>query len=537
MAKKIKFNQECRDALLSGVNQLADTVKVTLGPKGRNVILHKDFGAPLITNDGVSIAKEVELEDPFENMGAQVVREAATKTNDVAGDGTTTATVLTQAIVKEGMKAINDGANPILLREGINMAVSQAVAYINTIAKPIKDVSDFEMVATISAANATIGKLISDAMEKVGQDGIVTIEESNTMETSLETVQGMEFNKGYASPYMALDTEKMESILPRALVLVTDMPVRSVMELLPVLEAVVKEKRPLLIIADDFDSDALSMLVMNNRNQVMTSIAVKAPSFGEQRKEELKDIAALVGANFISSDLGRSISDATLADLGEVSSAKITKDSTTLVIDESNCDLEERRTQLRIALEQATSDFVKEALERRLAKLCCGVAVIKVGAATETEMMERKLRIEDALNATKAASLEGIVPGGGCCYAAIEPTIEIDANILDNDIVRGIEIIKSALLYPVSQIALNAGKNPEEIIKAIVSHQEENHNMGYDALHDKFVDMIESGIVDPAKVTRSALQNAASIASTLLTTDAAVVPNATSGTTTVPSFL
>lgn len=534
MAKKIKFDQHCRKALLSGVDQLADAVKITLGPKGRNVILHRGFGAPLITNDGVSIAREIELEDPFESMGAQVVLEAATKTNDVAGDGTTTATVLTQAIVREGMTVIEEGANPILLREGIQLAVKDIVEHITNMAKPVNSTSDYERVATISSANPEIGKLIADAMSRVGADGIITIEESNTMDTTLEVVRGMEFNKGYASPYMALDTERMESILQKPIVLVTDMPIRSIVEILPVLEAAVKEKRQLLIIADEIDNEALSMLVMNNRNQIMTSVVVKAPSFGEQRKEELRDIAALVGANLISADLGRTLSDATLEDLGVASSAIITKDSTTLVVDGSNPALVDRVAQLRSALKSETSDFTKESLEKRLAKLSGGVAVIKVGAATETEMMERKLRIEDALNATKAASQEGIVPGGGCCYSIIEPKLDIDVYSHEFDVVVGYIIVKTALLAPIKQIAINAGKDADLVIEKIRTLEE---GFGYDAYHDKYVDMVLEGIVDPAKVTRSALQNAASIASTLLTTDVAVVPISTSGASTVPSFL
>ena len=536
MAKQIKFNKECREALLAGVDQLANTVKVTLGPKGRNVILHKTFGSPLITNDGVSIAKEIELEDPFENLGAQVVKEAAIKTNDVAGDGTTTATVLTQAIVRAGMKAIEEGANPVLLRQGINMATEQAVEFIKDMAKPIKGTDDIAKVATISAADANIGALIAEAMDKVGADGVITVEESKSMTTTLDVVKGMEFDKGYASPYMAFDKERMESTMVNPLVLVTDMPIRNISEIVGVLESVVQAKRPLLIICDEIEGEALSMLVINNQKQIMASVAVKAPSFGDQRKEELKDIAALVGANLISADLGRSLMDATAQDLGSISSAKVTQTSTTLVVNETTPEVEERKAQIRTALEKTTSDVMKEQLERRLAKLSGGVAVVRAGAATEMEMMERKLRIEDALNATKAAAQEGIVPGGGCCYAIVEPNIHTVGD-LDEDVVKGIKIVKEALLAPLKQIVANAGSNGNDIVLQLQAAQADNSNIGYNALTGEYVDMIEEGIIDPVKVTRSALQNAASIASTFLTTDAAVVDMSANGATNVPSFL
>ena len=522
MAKQIKFNEDCRMSMLTGVNKLADTVKVTLGPKGRNVILQKNFGAPLITNDGVSIAKEIELEDPFENMGAQIVKEAAIKTNDIAGDGTTTATVLAQAIIREGFKAISSGSNPVLIRQGITQATEEAIKEIERVAKPINSIEDIKRVATISAADPIIGELIAKAMDKVGSDGIISIEESKSMQTELSVVEGMQFNRGYASPYMVTDQEKMEAHMNNSLVLITDKAINNITELLPALEAAIKLGKPLLLIADEIEGEALSTLVVNNMRGVLTTIAVKAPGFGDNRKEMLKDIAALTGANFISADLGLSLADVTEIDFGFISSAKITKDSTTIVVEEAKDEyaLKERKIAIKTALENCTSEFDREKLLERLAKLSGGVAVIKIGAPTEVEMMEKKLRLEDAVNATKAAVQEGIVPGGGTTYVTIEKNISNeDSNV---DIAMGRKIIKKALLAPMKQIAYNAGVASEVIIDKIQSNNNNISNFGYNALNDTFVDMIETGIVDPAKVTKSALLNASSIASTFLTTEAAV---------------
>lgn len=522
MAKQLKFNEECRTLMLNGVNKLADTVKVTLGPKGRNVVLQKNFGAPLITNDGVSIAKEIELEDPFENMGAQIVKEAAIKTNDIAGDGTTTATVLAQAIIQEGFKAISSGANPVLIRQGITQATEEALKEIEKIAQPINNIEDIKRVATISAADPVIGDLIAQAMDKVGSEGIISIEESKSMQTELSVVEGMQFNRGYASPYMVTDQEKMEANLNNSLVLITDKAITNITELLPALEAAVKISKPLLLIADEIDGEALSTLVVNNMRGVLTTIAVKAPGFGDNRKEILKDIAALTGATFISADLGLNLSDVTENDFGYISSAKITKDSTTIVVEEARNPeaLEERKLVIRQNLETCTSDFDREKLQERLAKLSGGVAVIKIGAPTEVEMMEKKLRLEDAVNATKAAVQEGIVPGGGTTYVTVEKNVsDKDDNA---DISTGRKIVKRALLAPMRQIAYNAGVASDIIIYKIQNNNEEINNYGYNALTDTFVDMIDNGIVDPAKVTKSALLNASSIASTFLTTEAAV---------------
>lgn len=525
MAKDIKFNKDCRQAILAGVNKLADAVKVTIGPKGSNVILEKSFGAPLITNDGVSIAKEIELKDPYENMGAQVVKEAATKTNDIAGDGTTTATVLTQAIVNEGFKAVENGANPVLIRKGINEAVIDAIKYIDDISQDIDSNDDIKRVASISAGDEDTGALIAEAMDKVGKNGIISIAESKTMVTELEVVEGMEFERGFASPYMAIDTEKMVSNLNDPLVLVTDKAIHNINEILHALEICVQANKPLLLIADDIDGDALSTLVLNNQRGVMTCIAVKAPSFGEQRKEILQDIASLVNAVLISDDYKVSFDDMTLEYFGTCSSAKITKDTTTLVVDSSNEGLEERIAHLKNALETTTSDFIKESLENRLAKLSGGVAVIKVGAMTETEMLEKKLRIEDALNATKAAVQEGIVPGGGSAYfyAYRKMQDSVSWNSNGRVISLGYNILKEALLAPLKQIAENAGESGAVIIGKLNEDYLYTDNYGYDALNNKYCNMIEEGIVDPTRVTKNALLNAASIASTLITTRAAVV--------------
>lgn len=521
MAKQIKFNEDCRTSMLSGVNKLANTVKVTLGPKGRNVILQKSFGAPLITNDGVSIAKEIELEDAFENMGAQIVKEAAIKTNDIAGDGTTTATVLAQSIIQEGFKAISSGANPVLLRKGITEATEDALKEIAKIAQPITSNEDIKRVATISAADPIIGELIAQAMNKVGADGIISIEESKSMQTELSVTEGMQFNRGYASPYMVTDQEKMEAVLNNAIVLITDKSISNIVELLPALETAIQMKKPLLLIADEIDGEALSTLVVNNMRGILTTIAVKAPGFGDNRKEMLKDIAALTNATYMSEDLGINLADITADDFGYITSAKITKDSTTLVVDNTNTEaLEDRKNSIKVALENTKSEFDREKLQERLAKLSGGVAVIKIGAPTEVEMMEKKLRLEDAVNATKAAVEEGIVPGGGSTYVTIEKNI--NGKDYNQDIAMGRKIIKKALLAPMKQIAYNAGVEGAIIINKIQSNELEKENFGYDALEDRFVDMIKAGIVDPAKVTKSALQNASSIASTFLTTEAAV---------------
>lgn len=524
MPKEIKFNDDCRQAVLAGVNKLADAVKITIGPKGSNVMLEKTFGAPLITNDGVSIAKEIELEDPYENMGAQVVKEAATKTNDVAGDGTTTATVLTQAIINAGFKAISNGENPVLIRKGINKAVIDAIEVIDKLSQPIDSSDDIRRVATISAGDEDTGNLIAEAMSQVGKEGIITIEESKSMITELEVVEGMDFERGFASPYMAIDQEKMVSNLTNPLVLVTDKAIHNIAEILPALELCVQANKPLLLIADDIDGDALSTLVMNNQRGVMTCIAVKAPSFGEQRKEILQDIASLVDAVLISDDYKVNFSDMTADFFGSCTSAKITKDMTTLVVEGSNAQLEERKAQLRNSLENTTSDFTREILEKRLAKLSGGVAVIKVGAMTETEMLEKKLRIEDALNATKAAVKEGIVPGGGTAYfkAYSKISTENGWNSNDRTISLGYDILKNALLAPIKQIAENAGLCGEAIVTSLSENFGHLDNYGYDALNNEYVNMIDAGIVDPTRVTKNALLNASSIASTLITTRAAV---------------
>lgn len=523
MAKQIKFNEECRDAMQRGVDKLADAVKVTLGPKGRNVVLQKNFGSPLITNDGVSIAKEIELEDAFENMGAQIVKEAATKTNDVAGDGTTTATVLAQAIIKEGFKAIASGSNPVLLRKGINLATTQAVELIEDMSKPVESNEDIKRVATISAADEEIGQLIANAMERVGADGVITIEESKSMKTELDVVEGIEIDRGYLSSYFVTDQEKMEAVLSNPMVLITDKAINTINELLPALEVAAGAGRPLLIIADDVDGDALSTLVVNKVRGIMNTVAIKAPSYGEQRKEVLKDLAALTNSLLVSEEAGYSLTDFKPMYLGSVSSVKSTKDTTTLVVEGTSEALEQRKQEIKSILSNTTSEFDKERLQERLAKLSGGVAVIKVGSHTETEMMEKKLRIEDALNATKAAVQEGIVPGGGVTYVSCEKyfaellNTHIDAHA---DVKLGINIIRQALLAPMKQIAINAGVSGEVIINNIQNNNSDTY--GYDAYEDKYVDMLEAGIVDPTKVTKNALLNSSSVASTLLTTDAAV---------------
>ncbi|WP_066890152.1 chaperonin GroEL [Clostridium nigeriense] len=520
MAKMIKFSEDARRSMQVGVDKLADTVKVTLGPKGRNVVLDKKFGAPLITNDGVSIAREIELEDPYENMGAQLVKEVATKTNDVAGDGTTTATLLAQAIIREGLKNVTAGANPILIRNGIRMAVDKAVDEIKKISKPVNGKEDIARVAAISAADEEVGKLISDAMEKVGNEGVITVEESKSMGTELDVVEGMQFDRGYVSAYMVTDTEKMEAVLDNPLILIADKKISNIQELLPILEQIVQQGKKLLIIAEDVEGDAMTTLVVNKLRGTFTCVAVKAPGFGDRRKEMLQDIAILTGGTVISEELGIDIKEVTLDMLGECESVKVTKENTTIVNGRGNSEaIKERVAQIRAQIEETTSEFDKEKLTERLAKLAGGVAVIKVGAATETELKEKKLRIEDALAATKAAVEEGIVPGGGAAYAnIINEVAKVTSDVPDTQV--GINIIVRALEEPMRQIATNAGLEGSVIIEHVKNSEA---GIGYDALRDEYVNMIKAGIVDPTKVTRSALQNAASVASTFLTTEAAVV--------------
>ena len=519
MAKMIQFGEEARKAMQSGVDKLANTVKVTLGPKGRNVILDKKFGSPLITNDGVSIAREIELEDPYENMGAQLVKEVATKTNDVAGDGTTTATLLAQAIIREGLKNVTAGANPILIRNGIKKAVDVAVEEIKNISKPVAGKEDIARVAAISAADEEIGTLISDAMEKVGNEGVITVEESKSMGTELDVVEGMQFDRGYVSPYMATDTEKMEALLDNPLILITDKKITNIQEILPILEQIVQNGRKLLIIAEDVEGEAMATLVVNKLRGTFNCVAVKAPGFGDRRKEMLQDIAVLTGGEVISEELGRDLKEVTLDMLGQAESVKVTKENTTIVNGKGEKSLiQERIGQIKVQIEETSSEFDKEKLQERLAKLSGGVAVIKVGAATETELKERKLRIEDALAATKAAVEEGIVPGGGTAYVnVINKVAELTSEVADTQV--GINIIVKALEEPMRQIAINAGLEGSVIIEKVKYSEA---GIGYDALNDKYVNMLQTGIVDPTKVTRSALQNAASVASTFLTTEAAV---------------
>ncbi|MCR1950548.1 MULTISPECIES: chaperonin GroEL [unclassified Clostridium] len=520
MAKMIKFSEDARRAMQVGVDTLADTVKVTLGPKGRNVVLDKKFGAPLITNDGVSIAREIELEDPYENMGAQLVKEVATKTNDVAGDGTTTATLLAQAIIREGLKNVTAGSNPILIRNGIKMAVDKAVEEIKKISKPVNGKEDIARVAAISAADEEVGKLISDAMEKVGNEGVITVEESKSMGTELDVVEGMQFDRGYVSAYMVTDTEKMEAVLDNPLILIADKKISNIQELLPILEQIVQQGKKLLIIAEDVEGDAMTTLVVNKLRGTFTCVAVKAPGFGDRRKEMLQDIAILTGGTVISEELGIDIKEVTLDMLGQCESIKVTKENTTIVNGRGNSEaIKERVSQIKAQIEETSSEFDKEKLTERLAKLAGGVAVIKVGAATETELKEKKLRIEDALAATKAAVEEGIVPGGGAAYAnIINEVAKVTSNVPDTQV--GINIITRSLEEPMRQIATNAGVEGSVIIEHVKNCEA---GMGYDALNGEYVNMIKAGIVDPTKVTRSALQNAASVASTFLTTEAAVV--------------
>ena len=520
MAKDIRFAQDTRKALETGVNKLADTVKVTLGPKGRNVILDKMFGVPLITNDGVTIAKEIELEDRFENMGAQLVKQVATKTNDVAGDGTTTATVLAQAIIREGLKNVTAGANPIILRKGIQKAVESAVEELKKQSRTIETQEEIAQVGAVSSGDNEIGKLIAQAMEVVGKEGVITVEESKTMNTELETVEGMQFDRGFVSAYMVTDVDKMEAVLNDPYILITDKKISNIQELLPILNKIVEQGKKLLIIAEDVEGEALSTLVLNKLRGVCEIVAVKAPGFGDRRKEMLQDIAILTGGVVISEEVGYDLKECDLDMLGRASSIKVVKDSTTIVggFGEKE-EIQNRVNQIKHLIEETSSDFDKEKLLERLAKLAGGVAVVKVGAATEVEMKEKKLRIEDALNATRAAVEEGIVAGGGTALVSTIPVLDKLVETLEGEEQLGAKIVRKALEEPLRQIAINAGLEGAVIVQNVI---EEDSEVGFDALNEKYVNMIEAGIVDPTKVTRSALQNAASIAGVFLTTEAAV---------------
>ena len=520
MAKEVQYGIDARKSLEAGVNKLADAVKVTIGPKGRNVILEKSYGAPLITNDGVSIAKEIELEDKFENMGAQLVREVATKTNDVAGDGTTTATVLAQAMITAGMKNIAAGANPIILRKGMKTATEVAVDAIQKMSRKVTGKDQIAKVASISAANEEVGVLVSDAMEKVTSDGVITIEESKTMKTELDLVEGMQFDRGYVSAYMATDMDKMEANLDNPYILITDKKISNIQDILPVLEQIVQAGATLLIIAEDIDGEALTTLIVNKLRGTFNVVGVKAPGYGDRRKEMLVDIATLTGGEVISSDLGNELKDATIEMLGRAKSVKVRRDETIIVDGEGNADdIKSRVAQIKQQIEETTSDFDREKLQERLAKLSGGVAVIRVGAATETEMKESKLRMEDALAATKAAVEEGIISGGGSAYIHASKEVLKFAETLEGDEKTGALIVLKALEAPLFQIATNAGLEGAVIVNKV---KNSDVGIGYDVLKDDYIDMIEAGILDPAKVTRSALQNATSVASTLLTTEAAV---------------
>ena len=521
MAKQIIYGEDARKAIEHGVNQLADTVKITLGPKGRNVVLDKKFGAPLITNDGVTIAKEIELEDPFENMGAQLIKEVSTKTNDVAGDGTTSATVLAQAMINEGLKNLAAGANPMVMRKGIQKATAAAVEAVKGISQPVSGSNDIARVGTISSGDEHIGNLIADAMEKVSQNGVITIEESKTAETYSDVVEGMQFDRGYLSPYMATDMDKMEAVIDDALILITDKKISNSQEILPLLEQIVKAGRKLLIIAEDVEGEALATIVLNKLRGTFTCVCVKAPGFGDRRKEMLQDIAILTGGTVVSSDLGMELKDADLSVLGQAHQVKVTKENTVIVDGAgSSEDIKARAAQIQHQIETTTSEYDKEKLQERLAKLSGGVAVIKVGAATETEMKEKKLRIEDALNATRAAVAEGIVPGGGTAYVLASKAADKLVATLEGDEKTGAAIIAKALKAPTMQIAANAGLEGAVILNNVYNSTETNY--GFDAANDKYGDMIAMGIVDPTKVCRSALENAASVAAMVLTTESLV---------------
>lgn len=521
MAKQIKYGDEARKLLENGVNIVADTVKITLGPKGRNVVLDKKFGAPLITNDGVTIAKEIELEDPFENMGAQLVKEVSTKTNDVAGDGTTTAVVLAQAMVKEGLKNLAAGANPMILKKGIAAAVDTAVAKVQSISKPVENKLAISQVASISAGDEKIGELIANAMEIVGKDGVITVEEGKTMNTELSTVEGMQFDRGYASAYMVTNTDKMEAVLDTPYILITDKKISSLQEILPVIEPIAQQGARLLIIAEDVEGDALAALIVNKLKGVLNCVAVKAPGFGDRRKAMLEDIAVLTGGTVISSDLGYEFKDVTLDMLGRASQVKVDKDNTTIVGGSGNAEsIKSRVNSIKAQIIETSSDYDREKLQERLAKLAGGVAVISVGAATEVEMKEKKLRIEDALAATRAAVEEGIVPGGGVALLSAIPELKKLVASLHGDEKTGASIVMKAIEEPVRQIAKNAGYDGSVVVNSVL--RSKNPNYGFDALKNQYTDMVESGIIDPTKVSRSVLQNAASVAATLLTTESIV---------------
>jgi len=521
MAKQIKYGEEARRALQKGVDILADTVKITLGPKGRNVVLDKKFGAPLITNDGVTIAKEIDLEDPFENMGAQLVKEVATKTNDVAGDGTTTATLLAQAIVREGLRNLAAGANPMVLKRGLESAVNAAVDGLRSLSQPINGKQAIAQVASISAGDEEIGKLISDAMDTVGKDGVITVEESKTMKTELTTVEGMQFDRGYASAYMVTDSDKMEAVLDNPMILITDKKISNIQEILPVLEQVVQAGKKMLIIAEDVEGEALATLVLNKLRGTFTCVAVKAPGFGDRRKEMLRDIAVLTGGQVITEELGLELKDTKIDMLGTARQIKVDKENTTIVEGAGEkADIDARVNSIRKQIEDTTSDYDREKLQERLAKLAGGVAVIQVGAATEIEMKERKLRIEDALAATRAAVEEGIVPGGGIALLNVIPNVQAELSKFAGDAKTGVQIILRALEEPLRQISINAGIDGSVIVENIKNSHKNGY--GYDALKGEYVDMIERGIIDPTKVTRTALQNASSVASMILTTESLV---------------
>ena len=520
MAKEIKFSEDARSAMLRGVDKLADAVKVTLGPKGRNVVLEKKFGSPLITNDGVTIAKDIELDDPFENMGAKLVAEVASKTNDIAGDGTTTATVLAQSMIREGLKNVTAGANPVGIRKGIDLAVAAAITELKAISKQIEGKESIAQVAAISSGDSEVGELIAEAMERVGNDGVITIEESKGFTTELDVVEGMQFDRGYASPYMVTDSDKMEAILENPYILITDKKITSIQEILPVLEQVVQQGKPLLLISEDVEGEALATLVLNKLRGTFNAVAVKAPGFGDRRKAMLEDIAVLTGAEVITEDLGLDLKSANITQLGRATKVVVTKDNTTIV--EGNGDstrIAGRVTQIRSQLEDTTSEFDKEKLQERLAKLAGGVAVVKVGAATETELKERKLRIEDALNATRAAVEEGIVAGGGTALVNVYNKVAELAETKEGDVATGLKIVLRALEEPVRQIANNAGLEGSIVVDRL---KREEIGIGFNAATGEWVNMIEAGIVDPTKVTRSALQNAASVAALFLTTEAVV---------------
>ncbi|KGR87385.1 chaperonin GroEL [Lysinibacillus odysseyi] len=520
MAKDIKFSEEARSLMMAGVDKLANAVKVTLGPKGRNVVLEKKFGSPLITNDGVSIAKEIELENPYENMGAKLVAEVASKTNEIAGDGTTTATVLAQAMIREGLKNVTAGANPVGIRRGIDKAVAAALNELQTISRPVENKEAIAQVAAISSSDEEIGQYIADAMEKVGNDGVITIEESRGFTTELDVVEGMEFDRGYLSHYMVSDTDKMEAVLDNPFILVTDQKISNIQEILPLLESVKQTNRPLLIIAEDVEGEALATLVLNKLRGIFYAVAVKAPGFGDRRKAMLEDIAILTGGQVITQELGLDLKLADITSLGRASKVVVSKDSTTIIEGEGNtADIEGRVAQIRTQLEDTTSEFDKEKLQERLAKLAGGVAVIKVGAATETELKERKLRIEDALNSTRAAVEEGIVSGGGTALLNVYSAVEKVLETVEGDVATGVKIILRALEEPVRQIAENAGLEGSIIVDRL---KREEVGVGFNAATGEWVNMIEAGVVDPAKVTRSALQNAASVAALFLTTEAVV---------------